>query len=110
MKRWAYFTMDGADDLGYPHQSPEQERVRGIDCMRVVNEEKTPEDIITMGIIESLDKQKQELARLIWRKQMSYLETARKLQLKDKLGRVSKYRARSQSIGILDMVADKALM
>lgn len=110
MKRWAYFTLEGADDLGYPHQSPEQERVKGIDCMRVANEKKTPEDILTEGVIESLDKQRQELARLCWRKQCSYSEIAVKLQLKDKLNRVSKYRARAQVKAILDMVADKVLM
>lgn len=110
MKRWAYFTLEGADDLGYPHQSPEQERVRGIDCMRVADEKKTPEDILTQTIIESLNKQKQDVCRLRWREQRSYAAIARQLQIKDKLGRVCRYRAHTQVKAILDMVADKVLM
>lgn len=76
MRRWAVYTLDGADDLGYPHQSPEQERIAGRSCMDITEQKKMPEDIQTKEVVESLSKDIQAIARLYWRVRLTQTEIA----------------------------------
>lgn len=104
------FTLDGADDLGYPHQSPEQERVHGRSCMRIENEDKMPEDIHVEMLIENMSRQMQAVAFLRWRVGASYQMIAMRAGLRDLSGRPSVAKARSRVDSIRQRVADKVIL
>jgi len=57
LRRWARNKRRGLPDLGHKHQSPEQERVRGVDCCANVYFE-TKEDVNTFEAMELMREEK----------------------------------------------------
>ena len=104
MRRWAFFTLDGADDLGYPHQSPEQERIAGRSCMDAVEEKKMPEDFATQQVVESLSLELQDLARLHWRVRLTQTEIV------NRRTNMTRQKVRARITFIKELVSEKVLM
>lgn len=63
IKRWAILTRLGLPDLGYPHQSPEQERVRGLD-VRNVEMDKLDEKV--MCVMKNFSPKPRRIAKEYW--------------------------------------------
>jgi hypothetical protein len=65
--RWALITQDGIPDLGYKHNSPEQERVPGIDCCKITQEKVLPEDEAVIALVKKMRPKTRELVYEKWR-------------------------------------------
>jgi hypothetical protein len=65
--RWALITREGIPDLGYKHNSPEQERVPGIDCCKITQEKVLPEDEAVIALVKKMHPKTRELVYEKWR-------------------------------------------
>lgn len=67
LKRWALLVRLGMPPLGYPKQSPEQERVKGIDTREI---EISPEDEAVIELVSKLDVYPKRIVKAYWMQQL----------------------------------------
>lgn len=78
LNRWGWLVRDGLPDLGYPHQSPEQERIRGIDT-RNVEADQVDEQVFKT--VNELKTTARHVAFDYWARRHTYEQIARQERL-----------------------------
>lgn len=63
LNRWAFLVRLDLPDLGYPHLSPEQEKIRGIDTRDI---EMTEYDEEVKAIVDSMGDKQRRMTRMRW--------------------------------------------